>query len=168
MRALIVADVHSNLEAFRSVILDAEGRGGFDQLWSVGDVVGYGPNPTECIALMQLYDARGIAGNHDLACAGKLIASECDLFLCEATYGTGVDLPLDGRGHVTLKEAGAKSGAPPSRGPTPGLRHYGDSRGVPSPAGGRLPRPRHPLTRGRRPGRRRPQGGRAAGRGARP
>ena len=72
MRALIVADVHSNLEAFQSVILDAEGLGGFDQLWSVGDVVGYGPNPAECIALMQRYDARGIAGNHDLACAGKL------------------------------------------------------------------------------------------------
>lgn len=40
----MVADVHSNLEAFQSVILDAEGLGGFGQLWSVGDVVGYGPN----------------------------------------------------------------------------------------------------------------------------
>ena len=72
MRALIVADVHSNVEAFQSVIRNADSRGGFDQLWSVGDVVGYGPSPSECIALMQRYDARGIAGNHDLACVGNL------------------------------------------------------------------------------------------------
>ena len=72
MRALIVADVHSNFEAFESVISDARARGGFDQLWSIGDVVGYGPNPSECVGLMRRYDAIGIAGNHDLACAGML------------------------------------------------------------------------------------------------
>ena len=67
-----MADVHSNVEAFESVVSDAGRRGGFDQLWSIGDVVGYGPNPRECIELMRRYDARGIAGNHDLACAGRL------------------------------------------------------------------------------------------------
>ena len=41
MRALIVADIHSNLEALESVFADAE-RKGFEQVWSTGDVVGYG------------------------------------------------------------------------------------------------------------------------------
>ena len=72
MRALIVADIHSNLEAFESVIADAETNGGFDQIWSAGDLVGYGPDPGECIQLMRRYDARAVAGNHDLASIGEM------------------------------------------------------------------------------------------------
>ena len=72
MRALIASDIHSNLEALSSVIEDAESRGGFDQLWSLGDMVGYGPDPGACIDLARRYDHHGVAGNHDLACVGKL------------------------------------------------------------------------------------------------
>ena len=72
MRALIVSDVHSNLEAFQSVIGDANGDGGFDQIWQLGDLVGYGPDPGGCIDLLQEYDHIGVAGNHDLAAVGKL------------------------------------------------------------------------------------------------
>ena len=72
MKALIVSDVHSNLEAFEGVIRDAESRGGFDQIWSLGDLVGYGPDPEGCIELIRQYDHRGVAGNHDLASIGEL------------------------------------------------------------------------------------------------
>ena len=72
MRALIVGDIHSNLEAFQSVIEDAQERGGFDQIWSLGDLVGYGPSPSECIQLLRRYDSVSVAGNHDLASVGKL------------------------------------------------------------------------------------------------
>ena len=72
MRALIVSDVHSNLEAFQRVIGDANGDGGFDQIWQLGDLVGYGPDPGGCIDLLQEYDHIGVAGNHDLASVGKL------------------------------------------------------------------------------------------------
>ena len=72
MRVLIVADVHGNLEALESVVADAEERGGFDQVWSLGDVVGYGPSPGECIDLLGRFDTRAIAGNHDLAAIGKM------------------------------------------------------------------------------------------------
>ena len=41
MRIAILADIHSNLEAFQSVIDDARERGGFDQIWQMGDLVGY-------------------------------------------------------------------------------------------------------------------------------
>lgn len=68
----IIPDIHSNLEALSSV-LDALGNvSGFI---CPGDIVGYGPNPNECIEIVRGLDCRTVAGNHDLACAGKLDAS---------------------------------------------------------------------------------------------
>jgi predicted phosphodiesterase len=70
MRILVIADVHANLAAFRAVIGAAEGDGGFDRIWCLGDVVGYGADPGECIDLLNSYENVTIAGNHDLAAAG--------------------------------------------------------------------------------------------------
>ena len=72
MKALIVSDIHSNLEALKTVIDDANGNGGFDELWALGDLVGYGPDPAACIDLLKEHDARCVAGNHDLAVSGRL------------------------------------------------------------------------------------------------
>jgi diadenosine tetraphosphatase ApaH/serine/threonine PP2A family protein phosphatase len=72
LRALIVSDIHSNIEAFQSVIDDARLRGGFDQVWSLGDLVGYGPDPEECIELIQGFNHLAVTGNHDLASIGRL------------------------------------------------------------------------------------------------
>ena len=71
MRALIVSDIHSNLEALQSVISVAETNGGFHQIWLLGDLVGYGPDPGPCIDLIRQYDLRAVAGNHDLVATGK-------------------------------------------------------------------------------------------------
>ena len=72
MRALIVSDVHSNLEALESVVENAKNRGGFDEIWFLGDLVGYGLYPSACIALLRLQKLRAVAGNHDLARFGRL------------------------------------------------------------------------------------------------
>ncbi len=72
MRSLILADIHANLEAFHAVLNDAHSRGTIDQLWSLGDIVGYGPNPTEVIDLLRDYDHVSVAGNHDWAAIGKI------------------------------------------------------------------------------------------------
>ena len=71
MRAIIVSDIHSNLEAFEAVLQAAEKGGGFDEIWSLGDLVGYGPDPGPCVDLIQQYQNRGVAGNHDLASIGR-------------------------------------------------------------------------------------------------
>lgn len=92
MRALIVADIHSNLEAFEAVIRDAEARGGFDQVWSLGDLVGYGPDPGPCIELMQQYEHRGVAGNHDLAAIGRLSLEAFNVYAAEANRWTSLQL----------------------------------------------------------------------------
>lgn len=72
MRALIVGDIHSNLEAFRAVLDDAVRRGGFDRVWCLGDVVGYGPDPVACVALLRRHEHLCVAGNHDRAAIGWL------------------------------------------------------------------------------------------------
>ena len=70
MRALILSDIHANLEALRSVIADAESRGGFDVVWCLGDTVGYGPDPSACLELLRQYPLHAVAGNHDYAAIG--------------------------------------------------------------------------------------------------
>jgi len=69
MRCLLISDVHANLAAFETVIEDA---GLFDAIWCLGDMVGYGPDPNECIALLRAYPHVCLAGNHDWAALGKL------------------------------------------------------------------------------------------------
>jgi predicted phosphodiesterase len=70
MRCLIVSDIHANLAAFKAVLDDAAGK--YDKVWCLGDMVGYGPDPNECIELLSNMDHLCIAGNHDWAVLGKL------------------------------------------------------------------------------------------------
>ncbi|GAB4545691.1 MAG: metallophosphoesterase family protein [Anaerolineae bacterium] len=70
MRYLIISDIHANLAAFKAVLEDARGK--YDKVWCLGDLVGYGPDPNECIELLNSLDHLGIAGNHDWAVLGKL------------------------------------------------------------------------------------------------
>jgi predicted phosphodiesterase len=68
MPILVLSDIHANLTALNAVIKDA---GSFDQIWCLGDVVGYGPEPNECISRLREFDLICLAGNHDLAVVGK-------------------------------------------------------------------------------------------------
>ncbi len=72
MRSLILADIHANIEAFQAVLTDAEPHGPIDQIWCLGDIVGYGPNPGEVIDLLREHDHVSVAGNHDWAAIGKI------------------------------------------------------------------------------------------------
>ncbi len=69
MRCLLVSDIHGNLAALDAVIRDA---GQFDMIWCLGDMVGYGPDPNECVARLREYPHVCLAGNHDWAVLGKL------------------------------------------------------------------------------------------------
>jgi predicted phosphodiesterase len=67
MRALILSDIHANLEALTAV-LDAAGA--YDQLWNLGDLVGYGGSPNQVIERMQPLETLVVRGNHDRVCSG--------------------------------------------------------------------------------------------------
>ena len=67
MRIAIIADVHSNLEALEVVLRHAEEENALGQVWCLGDIVGYGPNPRECIDLVEKNCSLCLMGNHDWA-----------------------------------------------------------------------------------------------------
>ena len=71
-----MADIHSNLEALESVLAHAGERGGFDRIWCLGDMVGYGPDPSACLARLRGFDLVAVAGNHDYAAAAVVDAAD--------------------------------------------------------------------------------------------
>ncbi len=71
MKIAVVSDVHSNLHALDAVLAEID-AGGFDELWCLGDVVGYGPRPLECIAALHERAALCLGGNHDLVVVGRI------------------------------------------------------------------------------------------------
>jgi len=71
MRYALLADIHANTEAFTAVLADIERRGGVDEYWCLGDIIDYGPDPSECIRLLRQLPHICVAGNHDLAAIGK-------------------------------------------------------------------------------------------------
>ena len=67
MRALILSDIHANLEALEAVLNTAPPC---DVVWNLGDIVGYGASPAQVIDRVQSLGAVFVRGNHDRACAG--------------------------------------------------------------------------------------------------
>ena len=67
MRALILSDIHGNLEALTAV-LDAAGH--WDALWNLGDMVGYGASPNEVLQVVRPLATLTVRGNHDRVCCG--------------------------------------------------------------------------------------------------
>ena len=71
MRIALLSDVHGNLPAFRAAVADAR-NGGADELWCLGDLVGYGAQPDQCVELARRECDLCLAGNHDLVVLGEL------------------------------------------------------------------------------------------------
>jgi len=92
LRALVVADVHANLEALHAVLEDAQRRGGFDVIWCLGDTVGYGPDPVACLDLLRQHNLVAVAGNHDHAAIGKRTIEDFNYAAAEAARWTARQL----------------------------------------------------------------------------
>ena len=72
MRLAVLSDIHANLAALEAVREDLPE---VDEVWVLGDIVGYGPQPNEVIAALQEMGARSVMGNHDGAAIGTVDAS---------------------------------------------------------------------------------------------
>lgn len=70
MRILIISDIHANLTAFQAVLEHAQNQ--WDIIWFLGDLVGYGPDPNECVQELQKHKHVALSGNHDQAVLGNL------------------------------------------------------------------------------------------------
>lgn len=69
MLVAVVSDIHGNLAAFNAVLADLPT---VDEIWCLGDIVGYGPDPNECLETLLHRKHVSLAGNHDWACVGKV------------------------------------------------------------------------------------------------
>ena len=65
MSIAILSDIHANLDALEAVLKDIETRGGVTEIYSVGDVVGYGPDPEQCVQKVKELCKGAVMGNHD-------------------------------------------------------------------------------------------------------
>jgi diadenosine tetraphosphatase ApaH/serine/threonine PP2A family protein phosphatase len=75
MRVAVVSDIHSNLHALEAALAAIEAEAP-DELWCLGDLVGYGPRPNECCAAIAERADVCLAGNHDLAVRGTIALEE--------------------------------------------------------------------------------------------
>ena len=71
MRVAVISDVHSNLHALEAVQRDIA-RERPDEVWNLGDSVGYGPRPSECCETLAGLASLSLVGNHDLAAIGRI------------------------------------------------------------------------------------------------
>jgi predicted phosphodiesterase len=110
MRIAVISDIHSNLHALEAVLTDIDAEAP-DEIWCLGDVVGYGPRPNECADIVRERAAIVLVGNHDLAAIGKLDTSEFGPLASESAHWTERRLgPEQAAWLRTLEPAATRAG----------------------------------------------------------
>jgi predicted phosphodiesterase len=107
VRIAVVSDIHSNLTAFETVVGTL---GEIDQLWCLGDIVGYGPRPNECVTRLSELKHLAVAGNHDYAAVGRIGVEEFNTFAALAAHWTSEQLSDASRAYLTGLPTVQKSG----------------------------------------------------------
>jgi predicted phosphodiesterase len=99
MQILVLSDIHANLTALEAVLNDA---GSFDAVWCLGDLVGYGPDPNECIGCVRMLpNFKCILGNHDAAVLGKLDNNAFNVEARQAIEWTQKELSEEARAFLS-------------------------------------------------------------------
>jgi predicted phosphodiesterase len=108
MRAAVISDIHANLHALEAVLaaIDADP---VDELWCLGDLVGYGPKPNECCAIVQARADICLCGNHDLAVRGTIDLAEFSGDAGTAAAWTREELSDDARAFLFGLEPAGKA-----------------------------------------------------------
>jgi predicted phosphodiesterase len=110
MRIAVISDIHSNLHALEAVLADIDAEAP-DEIWCLGDVVGYGPKPNECADIVRERAAVVLVGNHDLAAIGLLDTSDFGPLAAESAHWTGQTLGEQQAAWLrTLRPAATRAG----------------------------------------------------------
>ena len=96
MRIAVFSDIHANLVALEAVLAEIDAASP-DEIWCLGDVVGYGPRPNECCDLVGARAEICLGGNHDLAVRGTIDLGEFSGDAAEAARWTRSVLTDDAR-----------------------------------------------------------------------
>jgi diadenosine tetraphosphatase ApaH/serine/threonine PP2A family protein phosphatase len=111
MLRAVLSDIHSNLEALEAVLADA-GRAGASEILCLGDFVGYGASPNECIERLRPIVTAAVAGNHDVAVCGRIRLGSFGSNAAQAASWTGTILTPQCQAYleslpITVRHAGA-------------------------------------------------------------
>lgn len=71
MNVAVISDIHANLPALKTVLGEID-EAGIEEVWCLGDAVGYGANPVECLNILAERCGLFLVGNHDLAALGNI------------------------------------------------------------------------------------------------
>jgi predicted phosphodiesterase len=71
MRIAVISDIHANLHALEAVLAEIDAEP-IDEIWCLGDVIGYGPRPNVCVAAVRERAKLCLVGNHDLGVLGRI------------------------------------------------------------------------------------------------
>ncbi len=99
MLIAIISDIHGNRQAFEAV-LDAIGSSDCEELWCLGDIVGYGADPDTCVELTRRHSAVCLAGNHDLGVCGALPLEEFSRGAALAAHWTRETITAETRAYL--------------------------------------------------------------------
>lgn len=90
MKYFIFSDIHGNIEALHAVLAEFDRESAEEECIPIclGDIVGYGPNPKECIAEIKSRNIFSLAGNHDYAAIGKMDISFFNPYAKDAVLWT--------------------------------------------------------------------------------
>ncbi len=99
MTIAIISDIHGNLEALNKAFSFLE-KEGIDEVFCLGDVVGYGPNPNECVELIRERCEHVVLGNHDAAVLGITDISKFNVNAKNAITWTNERLSKENRNYL--------------------------------------------------------------------
>ena len=99
MRLAIISDIHGNLPALEAVLDDVDATDP-DEVWCLGDVVGYGAEPNQCTELVRERCSLSLAGNHDLAVLDAIDISSFSPAAAEAAQWTQAQLTDEAREYL--------------------------------------------------------------------
>lgn len=108
MRVAVISDVHANLHALEAVLAAIEPERP-DELWCLGDVVGYGPQPSRCCAIVAAHVDVGLVGNHDLGVVGGVDLDEFSPDAADAARWTAEELDDDARDYLVSLSPSAET-----------------------------------------------------------
>jgi predicted phosphodiesterase len=109
VRAAVISDVHGNLHALEAV-LDSIASDRPDEVWCLGDLVGYGPRPNRCCAVVAEHADVCLIGNHDLGALGRLDLSDFQPDAATSARWTGDVLEPEARAYLEpLSPSGART-----------------------------------------------------------
>jgi diadenosine tetraphosphatase ApaH/serine/threonine PP2A family protein phosphatase len=107
VRIAVISDIHGNWHALEAVLADVDAEQ-VDELWCLGDIVGYGPQPNRCVQETRAHATVSLLGNHDLAALGRVGLTDFSPDAATSATWTNAELDQDCHDYLATLEPKAE------------------------------------------------------------